>query len=163
MVLLNKGLHLIGAKKFFANLRFSVKNHAEIVTSKGLAGLGKTFYLGMPKMVSGNFNYTASVIATDNNTTITLSGYNPSITFTNDSTTSTTKTIILNKGESYIFEINNDIGTNDQTNGLIGAKIESDKPISVSNGNFSGRIGSTGIDIFMDQSIDVERTGKNSS
>lgn len=160
MVLLNKGLHLIGAKKFFANLRFSVKNHAEIVTSKGLAGLGKTFYLGMPKMVSGNFNYTASVIATDNNTTITLSGYNPSITFTNDSTTSTTKTIILNKGESYIFEINNDIGTNDQTNGLIGAKIESDKPISVSNGNFSGRIGSTGIDIFMDQSIDVERTGK---
>lgn len=164
MAVLNKGLHLVAGKKFFANLRFSVRNHAEIVTSKGLGGLGEVFYLGMPEVNLGSSprvsNHTASVIATENATTITLSGYNPTLVFTNDANPlSVTKTVMLNKGESYIFEINNSRSQN-FTKGLIGAKIQSDKPISVSSGTFSGRIADTGIDIFMDQSIPVTKTGK---
>ncbi|KFC19767.1 hypothetical protein IO90_10990 [Chryseobacterium sp. FH1] len=160
---LNKGLHLVGSKKFFANLRFSVTNHAEIVTSKGLGGLGELFYLGMPEVNLGsptaNSNHTASVIATENSTTVTLSGYDAGLGFTNDYAPSATKSVVLNKGESYIFEINNS-RSQDFKRGLIGSKIESDKPISVSNGSFSGRIADTGIDIFMDQSIPVSKTGQ---
>lgn len=163
MTVLNMGLHLVGTKKYFANLRFSVLNHAEIVTSKGLAGLGQTFFLGMPVVNLGTTpatsNHTASVIATENSTTVTLSGYDPALIFTNDLSLLPTKSVILNKGESYIFEINNNI--QNLGNGLIGAKIESDKPISVSNGSFSGRIADTGVDIFMDQSIPVEKTGRD--
>ncbi|WP_312422904.1 T9SS type B sorting domain-containing protein [Epilithonimonas sp.] len=162
MVILNKGLHLVGEKKYFANLRFSATNHAEIVTSKGLAGLGKEFYLGMPQVNFGTqafiSNHTASIIATENSTTVTLSGYEPSLVFTNDSSPlSAEKTIILNKGESYIFEVENNQNFG---KGLIGAKITSDKALSVSCGSFSGRIADTGVDIFMDQSIPVEKTGR---
>ncbi|MEC5393714.1 hypothetical protein [Bergeyella sp. RCAD1439] len=39
------GLHVFGEKKFFANLRFSQVNHAEIITSKGRAGLGQHFFV----------------------------------------------------------------------------------------------------------------------
>ncbi|MGC4130278.1 MAG: T9SS type B sorting domain-containing protein [Bergeyella sp.] len=161
MTVLTKGLHLVGEKKFFANLRFAVENHAEIVTSKGRAGLGQTFFLGMPSVIPGSSgaisNHTISVIATENGTNITLSGYDPSLVFTNDSNLSAEKTVTLNKGESYIFEVNNDVQNLQQ--GLIGAKIESDKPISVSSGSFSGRIGNTGVDNFMDQSIPIDKTG----
>lgn len=158
-VLSQKGLYLSGDKKYFATLRFSVPNHAEIVTSKGKAALGNEFYIGMPLLNStAKSNYTASIIATENGTSISLSGYNNSLTFTNDTTTSASKNVILNKGESYIFEVDEE--TNLGLQGLIGAKITSDKPISVSNGSFSGRISDDGVDIFMDQSIPVEKTGK---
>ena len=156
----SRGLHLKGPKKFFANLRFSVVNHAEIVTSKGAAGLGKTFFAAMPKMVEkGNFNYTIGIIATEDNTVVKLSGYDSNVIFVDDSTDDE-KTVTLNQGESYILEANNNDGNNEFTKGLIGTKITSDKPISVSNGNFSGRINpGYGIDIFMDQSVPVERLG----
>ncbi|WP_297983536.1 T9SS type B sorting domain-containing protein [uncultured Chryseobacterium sp.] len=159
VVLPQKGLHLVGTKKYFATLRFSVPNHAEIVTSKGKAALGNEFYLGMPSLNStARSNYEASILATENGTSVTLSGYSNALIFTNDASATATKNIILNKGESYIFEV--DEGTNFGLQGLIGAKINSDKPITVSNGSFSGRISTDGVDIFMDQSVPVEKTGK---
>ena len=160
-VLPQMGLHLVGAKKYFATLRFSVPNHAEIVTSKGKAALGQEFYLGMPLVNTiGNAksNYTASVTATENGTSVTLSGYNSLLKFTNDNTIIPSKTITLNKGESYLFET--DEGTNPGLEGLIGAKLTADKPVTVSNGSFSGRVSDDGIDIFMDQSVPVEKTGQ---
>lgn len=154
-----KGLHLVGDKKYFATLRFSVHNHAEIVTSKGKAALGQEFFIGMPRLnATVSSNYTANILAVENGTTVTLSGYRSGLIFTNDSTISSTKTVTLNSGESYIFDV--DEGTNPALDGLIGAKITADKPISVSNGSFSGRMAETGVDIFMDQSVPVEKTGK---
>ena len=159
------GLHLVGEKKFFANLRFSVFNHAEILTSKGKSALGKNFYIGMGEQYNPNnaanrngLNAIASVIATENNTTIKLSGYNKDVIFS-DGTTDDEKTIILNKGESYIFETRVSDGI-PNLDGLIGANIAADKPVSVTNGNFlSLAENKANYDIIMDQSAPTDRLG----
>ena len=159
------GLHLVGEKKFFANLRFSVFNHAEILTSKGKSALGKNFYIGMGEQYNPNnaanrngLNAIASVIATENNTSIKLSGYNKDVIFS-DGTTDDEKTIILNKGESYIFETRVSDATAN-LDGLIGANLSADKPVSVTNGNFlSLAENKANYDILMDQSAPTDRLG----
>ncbi len=157
------GVYLKGSKKFFANYRFSVPNHAEIITSKGLAGLGTTFYVGMAP-ITGSANYvnsTIGVTATEDNTSVVLSGYNPNVVFS-DGTSSPTKTFTLNKGQSYILDA---LSTDSVFNldGLIGAKIQSTKPVSVTNGNSNGiytSLNFTNNDILMDQAVPVDRLGK---
>ncbi len=163
MKVLSKGLHLIGDGRFFANYRFSQPEDAEMVTSKGRNALGKIFYLGMHKGKMRFNNYIAAIIATEDNTIVTLSNYEPTLRFTNDSTPgSSTKTVKLNKGESYIYEVDNTKYLNVDFDGLIGTKVESDKPIAVTSGNFLGSL-SKGrdyfTDIFMDQILPVEKIG----
>ncbi|WP_294205771.1 gliding motility-associated C-terminal domain-containing protein [uncultured Chryseobacterium sp.] len=158
------GIYIKGSKKFFANYRFSVTNHAEIITSKGLAGLGKKFYAAMAPNTGSEYyvNSTIGVTATEDNTSVVVSGYNPNVLFSDGSSTPT-KTFTLNKGQSYIMDaVSNDSFYN--LAGLIGAKIESDKPISVTNGNFNGIYTNqnfTNNDILMDQAVPVERLGKD--
>lgn len=160
----SKGINVKATKKFFANYRFSITNHAEIITSKGLAGLGKIFYAAMAP-ITGTASYvnsTIGVIATEDNTTVTLSDYDPTVVFS-DGTSSPTKTFILNKGQSYIIDA---LSTDSASNlaGLIGAKIVADKPISVTNGNFNGIYTSfnfTNNDILMDQSVPIDRLGND--
>ena len=158
------GLHLVGEFKFFAHFRFAVKSHAEIITSKGKAALGKTFFTGMVENTVGR-NYINSMVgitANENNTSIKISGYKSGVIFSNGNNAASMPdfTITLNKGESYIFDIISN-ASNDNLTGLIGAKIESNKPISVTNGNFDAiSPNKTNIDITMDQSIPIERLGK---
>ena len=101
------GLHLVGEKKFFAHFRFSVPSHAEIITSKGKAGLGNEFYAFTPanNAARGNANSTVGLIASEDNTIITLDHFND-VTLSNNEAVSTTtvKSITLNKGESYILD-----------------------------------------------------------
>ena len=160
------GLHLVGEKKFFANLRFSVFNHAEILTSKGKSALGKKFYIGMGEQYLNRsentnriLNAMIGVIATEDKTTITLSDYDPNVIFSDESTDDS-KTISLNKGESYIFEAKISSSLNPNLSGLIGAQLDADKPISVTNGNFLSLAENEGnVDILMDQSVPIERIG----
>lgn len=139
-----KGLHVFGDKKFFANLRFSQFNHAEIITSKGRASLGKHFFAVYApfKQDTNPLNFTVGVIATENNTQINFMG----------------ETIFLNRGESYLKT------GYPMDNSFIGKEITSDKPISITNGNYNGQYASSnetsGSDILMDQSIPIERLGK---
>ncbi|PIF47715.1 gliding motility-associated-like protein [Chryseobacterium sp. 52] len=159
------GLHVKGTKKFFANFRFSVPNQAEIITSKGLAGIGKTFFIGTaPTTYPKDYvNSTVGVTATEDNTTVTLSGYNPDVVFSNGSIMPT-RTFTINKGKSYIVDVISDMGGASNRKGLLGAKLVADKPISVTNGNFNGLYttqNNSNVDILMDQAVPVDRLGKD--
>lgn len=157
------GLQVKGSKKFFANFRFAVPNQAEIITSKGLAGIGKNFFVSAAPNTTAKpyVNSTIGFIATEDNTTVTLSGYNPNVIFS-DGTSSPSRTFTINKGKSYIIEAQSDLSSSNLT-GLVGAKITANKPISVTNGNFNSIYttqNNSNVDILMDQAVPVERLGK---
>ena len=156
------GLHIKGTKKFFANYRFSVPNHAEIITSKGLAGVGKNFFAVMAPLTTSKdyLNATIGIIATEDDTSVTLSGYDPAVVFS-DGVSSSTRTFTLKKGQSYIINAVSDRDPANRT-GLIGAKIEATHPIAVTNGNFNAIYTNENLsnnDILMDQSVPVDRLG----
>ncbi|MBU4537236.1 MAG: gliding motility-associated C-terminal domain-containing protein [Weeksellaceae bacterium] len=155
------GFYLKGEKPFFASMRFSIFNHAEIITSKGTAALGTEFRVATAPLAfaTGTLNFMNSVMATENNTTVTVSEFQPDVIFT-DEIPRTQITFVLNKGQSYIIE-GSDSYYENQT-GYIGAKIIADKPVVVTNGNFNGQyaqnIGSS--DILMDQAVPINKLGK---
>ncbi|MCY0978722.1 gliding motility-associated C-terminal domain-containing protein [Chryseobacterium wangxinyae] len=161
---INKGLYLNGEKPFYCTLRIvSSTTHAEILTSKGKAGIGKEFFVAntpSPFVSTGN-NFTAGVLATEDNTTVTATWSNTiTVSFYGATPTTNTHTFTLNKGQSFIFAGAGSPALNMQS--FIGAKIVADKPITLTNGNVLGNFGaasSQGADIILDQSVPLERLG----
>lgn len=153
-----QGLYLKADKPFYCSLRMAQSAHGEIITSKGKAGIGKLFYsVSAPNGSGGGYNFTTGIMATEDNTNITVTWPTAGLTFLPATTPAgNSHTFTLNKGKSFLFA-----GTANP-NGFIGAKIESDKPISVTNGNCNGNfgaLGSSGSDAILDQSVPVERLG----
>ncbi|WBV61981.1 T9SS type B sorting domain-containing protein [Chryseobacterium camelliae] len=153
----DKGLYINAPKPFFCSLRMVASTtHAEIVTSKGKAGIGKEFYVASTPSTATSNNFTAAVMATENNTTVTAT-WTGFVSFFGGSPTGNTHTFTLSKGQSFIFA-----GNAGADAPFTGAKIVSDKPITLTNGNVNGNFGNntgSGSDAILDQSVPTERLG----
>lgn len=157
----NKGLHLVGDRPFLANVRIAQFSHGELYTLKGKSALGTEFrVVTAPNRESvGISNFTAGIIATEDNTVVTVSGYHPNLNFIDINTTPRDFTFTLNKGQSYILA--GERGAHFST-GFIGTKVVATKPIAMVNGNSNGNFGtpaSSGSDLIMDQSVPITRLG----
>ncbi|WP_159745711.1 MULTISPECIES: T9SS type B sorting domain-containing protein [Chryseobacterium] len=165
----SKGLYLKGNRPFYCTLRAAQNEHAEIITSKGKAGIGELFYVASSPndATLGTYNFTAGILATEDNTSVTVSWTNPGIVFVGGTPTGTSHTFTLNKGQSFMFVGEVDIFGSPITNainatGFIGAKVTANKPISLTNGSSNGNFGvinPVGSDLILDQSVPTERLG----
>lgn len=159
----NKGLILEGQYDFYVNFRVRAQNHAEFLSSKGRIGAGNVFRLGsLPQNSSGTIrNFVASFMATENNTTVHLSDYNPTITFIqgNSTTSAPNQTFTLNQGQSVVISGYANAPSN--YSGFVGALLTSDKPIVVNSGNLAGGMmsASDGQDFNLDQIVPLSQIG----
>lgn len=143
------------------NQRF---NHAGGLVSKGNSALGTTFRLGAMLNPSNSdktlLNF-ASLLATENNTTITISNIANGTILADGRTVNGPVTINLNKNESYIFAIENSEDTVSNSAKMIGALVQSDKAIVINSGSFCGSNSTeNGRDLGFDQIVSFEKTGK---
>jgi len=157
----DKGLILQGTKDFYVSFRMRQQNHAETLISKGRPGIGTDFRLGSTPQ-GGEVsirNFVSSVMATEDNTTITLSDYNTDVEFVSGSgiITADTQTFTLNQGQTIVFS-----GYTDNFNnwtGFIGASLTSTKPVAVNTGNATGGVSSNGSDFTLDQIVASSQIG----
>ena len=164
-------LTLKGETPFFVNMLVSVPSQAEILTSKGLAGVGTEFYSGHQHMnwvgtIAKVKSHFISVMALENNTEVEFS--NPKVRYYDQ--VDHTFTINLNAGESYIIG-NSGIGIGKECgetykcmNDFNGTKIISNKDIAVNTGSIHGghstNANDANRDIGLDQIVPVEYAGK---
>ncbi len=157
----DKGLILEATKDFYVSFRMRHQNHAETLISKGRPGIGTNFRLGSTPQ-GGEIsirNFVSSVMATENNTSITLSDYNVDVEFISGAglITADTQTFVLNAGESIVFS-----GYADNFNnwtGFIGASLTSTKPVAVNTGNATGGVTNNGSDFTLDQIVSSSQIG----
>lgn len=170
MIPMDRGLHLVGEKSFYANLKYVGRN-TEIISSKGKSALGKSFFvINDQNILNGSYNpspmnYQASITASFDNTKIKISGYDNGLVFA-DGSKNNEISITLNKNQSYIVAAlkrdNTTAAFNDYFDPhLIGAAITSDKPIVVTNGNLLSQDAAVeGGSVNIDQSMPIDKLGK---
>lgn len=171
VVLTSSGLRFEsnGGENFYVNYRGRSNSQAASLTSKGRVALGQNFkWGGVPNLGSQvSKSNTLGIMATEDNTTITLSGYDPDCEFRVGSNragiTSDSHTITLDANESFVYETY--IGTSPtlaHERGWIGASIVADKDIVISNGslNYGRQAGSGNRDAGIDQPVPENRLGK---
>jgi len=169
--LTNSGLRFEApsGNSFYVNYRGVSSAQAASLTSKGRAAMGTRFkWGGAPNLGTHvSKSNTLGIMATEDNTTITLSGYDPNCTFrfraTSNGITDNSYTITLNENESFVFEayLGNTFSIA-QSEGWIGATVEADKDIVISNGmlNYGRQAGATNRDAGIDQPVPEDRLGK---
>ena len=162
----NKGFIIQAQDLIYANVRLTATQSFQAggLVSKGNAALGTEFRIGAfinTGVATTNDNhYTfGSILATENNTTISFADIKTGVVLINNAAAGNTPSnIVLNAGESFVFAAEGP--NNFNRDGLIGAKITSNKPIAVNCGSFAGSNGTTtNLDLGMDQIVSAERTG----
>lgn len=166
-ILSNKGYVIEAEDLIYVTVRLTStpdNYQAGGLVSKGLAALGTRFRIGAfintGAPASSDSHYTfATILATENNTTITFDDIKANVQLINNAAAgSTPSSIVLNSGQSYAIAVKGPLDAN--RDGLIGALIQSDKPIAVNCGSFAGSNGDTGnLDLGFDQIVSAERTG----
>ncbi len=172
IILTTSGLRFqsINGESFYVAFRGNSTSQGESLTSKGRTALGTHFKWGSIPTVdtssrNSNHNATMGIMASEDNTTITISDYDPDCTFRLgtdiDGITDDSITITLNANESYVLEAPMS-GNPDNRFGTIGADIQSDKPIVLSNGNLMvGLQQNTNTqDAGLDQSVPIDQLGR---
>ena len=159
---------------FFANVRHLSAAQGMSLTSKGTLALGTRFRSGhLYSNISTNTDgvkksHMISVMATEDNTTVTFSGIKTGVIFHNTPTTGNTSddiSVTLNKYETYIIAAHIDepfaTGNDTLVNGIL---IESNLPIAVNTGSWCGGSDLTNFsssrDIGMDQIVPTKLLGK---
>mgnify|MGYP000432080861 CR=1 FL=1 len=167
------GLVFSSSEKFFVNFRGRSGSQAGSVLTKGKVALGKDFrWGGSPIEVvtdEARFGNMLSIMATENNTNVTISNIDAGTEFLNGgSATPLTGTSIsrtLQKGESFILYAPVKINQfSIQDTGWIGARVLSDKNIAVTVGGLMQQGGTTSatrtnMDMGVDQLVPVEQIG----
>lgn len=159
-----KGLYLKAEKPFYCSLRLAQSSHGEIITSKGKAGIGTKFYVATSPNTrekdTSYDNFTAGILATEDNTSVTVTWNTPGLKFKNGNPPALSHSFVLNKGQSFIFA--GETGDSPlNRNGFIGAKIVTSKPVTLTNGSCNGNFSKnpSGSDPILDQSVPVDRLG----
>ncbi|WP_103072122.1 PKD-like domain-containing protein [Aquimarina sediminis] len=171
VVLSNGGLRFesSGGKKFYVNYRGRHSAQAASLTSKGKSAMGTKFKWGgipLRSTTTGAMSATLGIMATVDNTTIDIYGYDPDCVFRQGTNaagiTSDSVQITLNAGQSYVLEaILSQAAAN--LDGWLGATIESDKDIVISNGGLLNMVlaGSASRDAGIDQPVPEDIIGKD--
>ena len=163
----NKGYVIEAEDLVYVSVRTNAGNgaHAGGLVSKGNSALGKLFRLGgmlNPNIDSNLLNF-ASILATENNTKVTLSNFPVGTQFSDGTTYTVPIEITLNKNESYVVALENYSGNNTPSNcsKMLGALVESDKAVAVNSGSFGGSnsTSTNGRDVGFDQIVSFEKTG----
>jgi len=162
----NKGYIVQAQDLIYVTVRLTAQSnlHAGGLVAKGSAALGTNFRIGAfintgaPTSTENYFTF-ASILATENNTTIVFDDIKTGVTLLNNAAAGNTPAnITLNAGDSYVIAVKGPSDPN--RDGLIGMLINSNKPIAVNCGSFAGSNGSTSnLDLGFDQIVSAERTG----
>ncbi|MRX64931.1 DUF11 domain-containing protein, partial [Maribacter sp. RZ05] len=169
IVLTDAGLRLEapGGEKFYVNYRGRSNSQATSLTSKGRQAMGTHFkWGGIPNRATTNsLTNTLGIMATEDGTTVTLSGYNTGCEFRlgndRDGITDDFYTVHLDANESFVFEAYT-AETTANIDGWIGADVVSNNPIVISNGglNIGVRVGNASRDAAIDQPVPQDKIGK---
>jgi len=167
VVLSNKGYVVEADDVVYVSARVIAgnENQAGELVSKGLAALGTRYRIGAftnlnAPQYSASHHTFVSILATENNTTVSFSDIKPGVSLVNNAGVGNNPgPIVLNSGESFIMAV--DGPTEANRDGLIGSLVTSDKPIAVNCGSFGGTNGEmSNLDLGFDQLVSAERTGQ---
>ncbi|MFN8304438.1 MAG: gliding motility-associated C-terminal domain-containing protein [Saprospiraceae bacterium] len=170
IALQNEGLVIDGEKPFFAYFRTHSNSsyHAGDLTCKGRAALGRTFRVGHLIQAVDDSDQRSNfvgVMATEDSTVVTLSGFDPASDFHSggaDISSNGEVSLVLQRGESAVFS--QYIGPSSSVqppNGLMGALLTATHPIAVNCGSWVGApVTAQANDIGIDQIVPVELVGK---
>ena len=164
----------VTAQKNINNLGIISYAHAGGLVSKGNSALGTVFRLGAmfnPIYDPYVLNF-ASILATENGTKISISNIPIGTKFSDGTVFNGPIIITLNKNESYVLALENykDNSIISNSSKIIGALVETDKPVVVNSGSFGGSNSTdtmiqnnvsvpVGRDVGFDQIVSFEKTG----